>query len=129
MTSQPRTHVRVSRRRLWVAVALPPLVWAIQGLSAVLVVAEGCERGMPTATRVIVLLITLLTLSISAGCALLAYASWRRVPHGLSPLHTEARDQDEMLALVGLLSSGAFTVGLVWSGMPALMINLCEVAR
>lgn len=119
-----------SRRWLQVAASAAPVAWAVHGLASLLVVARSCQGGHGHAAG---LFVRVLTIALLAGLLALggaSYASWRELVKQGRILRSEGRNQSEMLALVGVLASAAFAVGISWDGLPAFLVSdLCEALR
>jgi heme/copper-type cytochrome/quinol oxidase subunit 2 len=113
------------QRRLTLAVALPPVVWAGQGLFGWFVASHACPgTAQPwslTTARWLVVAATILGLGVSVpGLA----AAFRR---------REGKNGDgervHYLSMTGLLVGATLTLGLILAGLPALMLSACGEMR
>jgi hypothetical protein len=114
-----------SRTRLTLTVALPPLVWAAQGLFGWFVASHACPgTGQPwslSTARWLVAAATLLALAVSMPG--LAVAVRRGNGGNGDP------EQVHYLSMVGLLVGASLTLGVLLAGLPALMLTACGETR
>jgi hypothetical protein len=119
-----------SRRRLWLGLATPPVVWALHSLSAFFVAVGLCRGGHQLLTR---LLILALTAAGVVGCGVagvVAYGCWTRLRDGQRLIEAEGRGQDEMLAIGGLFTASMFALAILWNGTQSMLMgHLCEGGR
>jgi hypothetical protein len=119
-----------SRRWLQFAASAAPVAWGAHGLTSLIVVAKSCQGGHGRAAGIFVQALTVVLLLGVAALGVASYASWRQLAGPGSVVRSEARDQDEMLALVGVFASVAFSIGILWDGLPAFLVtDLCEALR
>jgi hypothetical protein len=133
MSTPPPPTSHPSRRLwLWSAVTVPVLAWAAQGSVSVVMVSRACTRARPDAASMAVIVATGIGLSLSLGALWIGAMMRRRTARApVDPwMRAERLDQDAMLALVGVLCSIAFTLGIAANGLPALLLrDLCKVWR
>jgi len=114
-----------TRTRLTLAVAMPPLVWAAQGLFGWFVASHACPgTAQPwslTTARWLVVLATLVALAVSVPG--LAVAVRRREGRNGDP------ERVHYLSMVGLLVGATLTLGVLLAGLPALMLSACGEMR
>jgi hypothetical protein len=105
-----------SSRRLWAAIAIPPVLWGAQGLLGWYLASRACPG---------ISLITARWIVSSATAAAIAASVWG--------LRTASRKYEEEklhhLSMAGVIVGGALTLGLVFAGLPMLMLASCGVAR
>jgi hypothetical protein len=115
----------MTRTRLALAVTLPPVVWAAQGLFGWFVAAHACPgTAQPwslTTARWLVALATLVALAVSVPGLTVAA---RRVDGGNGD-----PERIHYLSMVGLLVGASLTLGLLLAGLPALMLSACGEMR
>jgi hypothetical protein len=129
-TIRNRSSFLQSRRWLQFAASAAPLAWGVHGLGSLLVVTRSCHGGHGRAAGLFVRVFTIALLAALAALGAACYASWHQLARRGAVLRSEGRDQSEMLALVGLLASIAFAVGISWDGLPAFLVSdLCEALR
>lgn len=120
----------VSRHWLQFASCAAPVAWGMHGLSSVLIVVRGCHGGHGRGAGIAVRVLTIVFLIALAALGTASFVSHRRLAGAGGASHAEGRDQNQMLALMGVLASVAFAVGILWDGLPAFLVtDLCEVLR
>jgi heme/copper-type cytochrome/quinol oxidase subunit 2 len=114
-----------SRKRLTLAVALPPLVWAGQGLFGWFVASHACPgTAQPwslTTVRWLLVLATIVALAVSVPGLMVAVRK-REASNG-------DHEKVHYLSMMGLLVGATLTLGVLLAGLPALMIGTCGVMR
>ena len=125
-----RSSFLQSRRWLQFAASAAPVAWGFHGLASLLAVTRSCHGGHGRLAGLFVRVLTIALLAALAALGSASYASWRQLARRGTVLRSEGRNQSEMLALVGVLASIAFAVGITWDGLPAFLVSdLCEVLR
>ena len=115
------------RDRFGLALAVPPVAWAAQGLFGWFVAGHVC-RGAgaaapcfgPGAARLLVAAATLLALG--ATVATLVAARGRYRADGAAAVADERR---RFVAFAALVTATALGVGLLWAGLPVLLLPFC----
>lgn len=124
-----RATERASRARLWGAIAAPLTAWSVQVLASPLVTYEGCIWGKASLARTLLVVLAVLCIAVAVVSGAVASRALHRVGEPHEPSE-EPREQDAMLALVGVLMAVATCVGIVWNGLsPVLLSHICEVIR
>jgi uncharacterized membrane protein YhaH (DUF805 family) len=112
-----------AKKSLWLAVSIPPVVWGLQGTLGWFVASHACPgTSQPWslgAARWIVVIGTVIALAVSVAAL---NASLRRY-------RDEQAEKIHYLSMVGLLVGATLTLGLVFAGLPALMIGHCGEMR
>jgi hypothetical protein len=112
-----------------------PAAWAAQGLLGWLFASAVCgprpnEIGWLGESGLRALEIAIGVVALAVGVAALwnAIQAWRRsADPGLAAVH--GRATPDFLAAVALFVSAAFTLGILWALLPALMLSPCRVVR
>jgi hypothetical protein len=113
-----------ARTRLRLAVLAPPIFWAAQGLFGWFVASHACPgTSQPWslgAARWAVAIATLIALAVSVPA--LTFAA-RQFAGG--------NDDERLhyLSMAGLLVGAALTLGLLYAGLPALVLSTCGEMR
>ena len=114
-----------SRKRLTLAVALPPIFFGIQGLFGWFVASHACPgTAQPwslTTARWLLVVATVIALAVSVP-ALNAAVRRRGAANG-DP------EKIHYLSMMGLLVGATLTLGVLLAGLPALMIGSCGEMR
>lgn len=118
----------------WWPLAAPPLVWALQGALAWRLASQACPgaRGgtLSDATaRAGVAVVTVVAIAITLAALLLTRARL----HGAAPPAPDAdavADERRLAVLwAGGFVAAAFTAGLVYGVLPALLVGVCRTMR
>ena len=127
---------RLPQRRLWFGTVAAAVAWALDGFICFLISAQACANGTgylgplsPTSVRVLLGLITLIFLAIALTGGVISFRNWRTISERSSLTHAEGVNREAFMALVGVFLSTAFVVGIIWAGIPPILINVCVKAR
>lgn len=132
-TSRPK---EVSPKRLWFGVAGAAVCWVGLGITDILITWRAClhqeQYGGTSShpgllTLNIVLFFFLLAVAIAAG--VMSYRNWRRLAGQAKLIHAEATGSHEYMALIGVLIATTMGVGIIWLGIPLMIISLCVRTR
>jgi hypothetical protein len=132
-TSQTR---EVSPKRLWFGLAGAALCWMGLGIADVLITWRAClhqeafggASSHPGLLALnIVLFLVLLVIAIVSG--VMSYRNWRHLAGGIEIQQAEANGAREYLALLGVFISITLGVGIIWFGLPLLILSLCVRTR
>jgi hypothetical protein len=123
-------------RRLWVAIVASTLAFALTGALGWLIAGVACRDGSrdlgplsPTGVRLLIGMIAAAGLFVTAYGASLGFREWRsRAPDG-ELQDVAGSDRQKFLALSALLVSSVFLLGIVWEGLPAVLVDVCEAIR
>jgi hypothetical protein len=119
-----------SRRKLWFGIASCPAVWAAHGLTSVVVTTLCCQHELGATARGVVLGFTAGALLFTVSAVVTGASAWRALTRAAGPTPTEFDEQTQTLALLSVLMGIAFTLGVLWTGLPAVLIaDICEVVR
>lgn len=133
-TETPRQHV--SPGRLWFGFSAAAFAWLGLGISDVLITWRECihreafggassHPGLRTLN--IALFAVLLAIAVAAG--VMSYRNWRRLAGEVNLLHAEGTGRREYLALIGVFISITLGIGMIWLGIPVLILSLCVRIR
>jgi hypothetical protein len=116
-----------AQRKLWFAVLVPPAVWAMHGLLGWFISSHACPgTSQPwsySAARWSVALITLVALAVTVA-ALVVAVRWVREPE-----RSKDPERVRYLSMTGLVVGAALTLGLIYAGLPSLLIHGCGEMR
>jgi|SRR5690242_3570041 hypothetical protein len=101
--------------------------YIISGL--ICVVRDGAIVAASVASRGLLVLVTLTLLIVAVAAGLASYRNWRRMSASAVLLDAEAREWREFIAFSGILLSAALVVGLLWSSIPLILVNICVRAH
>ena len=131
----PRSQ-EVSQIGLWFGFCAAALCWIGLGIADVLITWREClhleqfggassHPGLLTLN--IVIFFALLAIAIGAG--IVSYRNWRRLSGGVRLVRAEATGVREYLALIGVFISVTMGMGIIWLGIPLLILQLCVRIR
>lgn len=130
------THTNVSRRRLWFGALAGASGWAVHSLICTTIASKACldsESGWNGMTfleiRMLLGILTVLFASVVAGAGLVSYQNWKT----MSPLARGTRsappDRKAFMGIAGMCISAATLIGVLWAGLPPVLIDLCVFTR
>jgi hypothetical protein len=119
----------ISNKRLWFGVLAAAVAWAGQNFLSVWITTEACQGQWRGTAHLLLTLLTLAALALAVAGSVVTYRNWQRRSTQTSLTHAEGRDREEFVALSGIFVSIIFTIGILWSGLPPVLLNLCEVIR
>jgi hypothetical protein len=151
MSTQPEQFeaAPVSRGSLWFGFVAAALAWLAHGFLCVVISTSACLGGAYQWTwipanglRILLGLITLALLIVALAAGAVSFWNWRRLaapprPEGRRQnpadqpdlLHAEGRRRAEFMALGGVFVSTVFVLGILWAGLPLILIDICRSAR
>lgn len=122
----------VTPTKLWFGLLAAALSWLGLGIADVLITWRAClhqeQYGGPsehpglTALN-IALFAALLLIAIVAGIT--SYTNWKRLSRHSQIITAEATASREFMAMVGVFISVTLGMGIVWLGIPLLILQLC----
>ena len=126
----------VSQKGLWFGFSAAALCWVGLGIADVLITWREClhyeqfggassHPGLLTLN--IIIFSALLAIAIVAG--VVSYRNWRRLSGEANLLDAEGRGSREYLALIGVFMSATMGMGILWLGIPLLILQLCVRIR
>ncbi len=126
----------VSGKRLWFGLAGAACCWVGLGITDILITWREClhqeQFGGASAhpglrTLNIVLFVVLLAVAIVAG--FMSYRTWRGLSDQSKLTHAEGYGRQEYMAIVGVLIATTLVVGIIWLGLPLMILTLCVRTR
>lgn len=126
----------VSSRRLWFGLVGAACCWIALGITDILLTWREClhqeqyggashHPGLLTLN--IVLFIVLLAIAVVAG--IMSYRSWRVLAGHIELSRAEATGRQEYMALLGVWIAVTIGVGIIWLGIPLMILSLCVRVR
>lgn len=126
----------VTGRKLWFGTVAPSLCWVGIGIADVLITWRAClhneqfggashHPGLLSLN--IVLFLVLLATAVFAG--VMSFRNWKRLAGHVRLYRAEATGAREYMALIGLFMSVTLGIGIIWLGLPLLLISLCVRTR
>jgi len=132
-TSEPH---RPTQGRLWYGFTAAPAAWALQGVIGVIVSAQLCPNDLPNwgligenGVRLILGLITAFLFVVAISAGYVSLRNWQSLTGHDHLIHAQGSSRDAFLSVGGVLISSAFAAGLLWSGIPLIMLQQCMRAR
>jgi hypothetical protein len=127
---------RVPPSRLWFGVGAAAIAWTIQELLSVIIASLACQNGAYVwtgisagAVRALLAVITLGLLGVTVTAGFISFRNWKRLSAQRQLIRAEGRGREAFLAIVGVFVSAVFVGGILWAGIPLIMIDLCRNAR
>jgi hypothetical protein len=127
---------RAERTRLWLGLLLAPTAWLLAEAIGYLISARSCtpgQAGIPIygphrPTTVEVVLVAVLAAAAAAGLWFAIRSGGTEADHGSND-DPPPRGRARFMAQAGVLVSGLLLVGIVFFGLPPLLVNGCNAAR
>jgi hypothetical protein len=73
--------------------------------------------------------VTLAYLSVAAAAGIVSYRNWRTLAERQRLMQAEGIPRENFMALTGAFVGAASVVGLIWAGIPFLLIPICSSYR
>lgn len=106
---------------LWTGVLAGPLVWAADQQARYFLATYAC-----TTARLVLHLLTLISLLLIAGAAFAVWRSWRRAGGGWPDSGGGAVSRSRFMAVTGLLLCALFALLVIAQWLPAVFYSPCE---
>jgi hypothetical protein len=134
-TDAPRL-ARVAPRKLWFGAAGAAVTWALHSTICEIIASKACQNNLgswgwlsPLGVRWLMAAITLIALGIAVAAGLTSFANWRGLSQSPSLIQAAGERRQQFMALVGVFSSVAFLIGILWAGIPLIILDICVKAR
>ena len=132
-TSRPP---EVSPRKLWFGTVAAAFCWVGIGIADTLITWRECLHneqfgGASSHPGLLSLnvVIFLALLAIAAIAGVMSYRNWQRLAGQVRLYRAEATGPREYMALIGVFMSITLGIGIIWLGLPLLIISLCVRTR
>lgn len=133
-TSPPSTPV--SPRRLWFGATGAAVAWALQSTVCTVISSKACQNNVgnwgplsPLGVRWLMGGITFVALAIAIAAGLASFRNWRTFSERQDLVRAEAGRRETFMAFVGVFSTVIFVIGILWAGIPLIMLDVCVKAR
>lgn len=73
--------------------------------------------------------ITPAALGIAIAAGLTSFRNWRTFSERRDLVRAEAGRRETFMALIGVFSTVIFVIGILWAGIPLIMLDVCVKAR
>ena len=134
IASHPDSHDS-SQRSLWFGFAAAAGAWLADGFIWQIVTSQACQDGTGdwgllsgTAVRLLLGAITVALLAVAVAGAFSSYSNWKRLSND-QLVHAEAPGREQFMAFIGMIVGVVFIVGIVWAGLPLVLLDVCIKAR
>lgn len=132
----PEEAEHLPRRRLWFGVFAAAVAWVAHSSTCFIITTQACADGVSdwgplsgTGVRILLGIITLALLAVAITGGVVSFHNWRELSEQRRLTQAEARGREEFLALIGLFISVSFVIGIIWAGIPLLLMDVCVSAR
>jgi predicted anti-sigma-YlaC factor YlaD len=122
--------------RLWFGACAGAVAWGLQGAFCAAISAGMCKAAYSriedvreTGTHTWLIVITVVLLCVTLAGAMVALSNWRKLTNNARLVHAEATGREQYMALVGVFVNVVFALGIVWSLLAVLIVNMCVRAR
>jgi hypothetical protein len=138
MGTQSVTHPppRIEQGRLWFGTVAGAAAWALHGFTSFLISTQACKDGngnwgpLPAASvRLLLGGVTLLFLGVAVAGGLTSLRNWRQLSQRRHVLNAEGLGREDFMALIGVFVSTVFVLGILWAGIPPILVDVCVNAR
>jgi hypothetical protein len=134
LASAPSTAALPSRRRLWFGLVAGPAAWALHEMLSYAVAGQACTDGVarlgPLGEGGVRALLVVIAVGAVAAALAGMMVSWRNLRALRSaPETSPSRGRMHLMALAGVLVSVMALVGLLYAGLPTLLVDLCVRTR
>jgi hypothetical protein len=134
--TSPAPPVLISQRKLWFGATAAAIAWALQGAICEVISAEACQSNLgswgqrsPTGVKLLLAAITIVALGFAIGAGVTSFRNWRLMTDHPDFVHAEGRRRQQFMALVGAFAGVVFVIGILWAGIPLIMLDVCVKAR
>lgn len=132
----PAQAHRLPPRKLWYAFSAPAFAWAAHGATCVFLSSVYCPAGLPNwgrlgegGVRLAIGLVTIGLLAVSISAGIISYRLWRSLRADRQLMADEGYSREDFMSLGGVLVSLVCSVGILWAGIPLIILNVCLRAR
>jgi hypothetical protein len=133
-TSDPSQRVRPAS--LWFGATAGAVAWALQGFTCFEIAVQACADGTGNwgplsgpGVRILLGCVTLGYLAVAAASGFVSYRNWRTLSNHRQLTHAEGIGREEFMAIAGFFVGAAAVIGLIWAGIPSILIPTCSSYR
>ncbi len=134
--TEPHNSTSVDQPRLWFGFAAGAAAWLGLFIIDLLLAWKMCTE-LPNGVDVVSLgwllylmaAVTVAMLAITIAAGLISLRNFRRVSNHASLASTEAAGREEFMAVGGVFISVLLGIGIIWLGIPLIILNICTRAR
>jgi hypothetical protein len=126
---------RIPPGRLWFGAAGAAVAWALQGFTCFQLAVQACKDGSgswgplsPIGVRILIGGVSLAYLAVALASGFVSYRNWRSLSDR-GVMQAEGYGREEYMALAGMFVGLTASVGLIWSGIPPIFVNVCNTLR
>lgn len=135
-TEPTSRQAEVSPRKLWFGTVAAALCWIAIGIADTLITWREClhhEQYGGTSSHPGLLALNVVIffalLAVAAVAGWMSYRNWRELSGQIRIMQAEANGPREYMALIGVFMSVTLGIGIIWFGLPLLIISLCVRTR
>lgn len=132
----PAEQHRLPPGRLWYGFTVAAAAWALEGVIGVIVSAQFCPADLPhwgltsqTSVQIALGIITLVLLAIAISGGVVAFRNWQALAGHREFTHAEGINREAFMSMGGILVSVVFSIGIIYSGIPIIILNQCMRAH
>jgi len=132
----PHYSDRLPQKRLWFGTAAAAAAWAIQGFVCFLISTQACANGegvlgplSPAGVRVLLGCITTGLLAVAIWGGVTSFHNWRAISERRRLTQSEGYGREEFMSLIGVFVTFTLGVGIVWAGIPMILLGVCVNSR
>lgn len=134
--NQPHNLTPLDQPRLWFGFAGSAAAWLALFIADLLLAWKACT-DLPNGSDVLSLgwaiylcaALTIVLLAVTIAAGIVSFSNFQRFSNHASLARTEATGREEFMALGGMFISLVLSLGIVWLGIPLMIIHLCTRAR
>ena len=128
--------VSISKRRLWLQLAMSAMAWVGLGVADMLITWRACLNeeqfggaSVHPGAHALYFVITGLLFALAVLTGVLSYRTWRKLSDAPGFLQAEGRERSEYMSQAGVFISFTLGCGMVWFCLPLFLIQMCLRTR
>jgi hypothetical protein len=136
MDVDTKSREQVSPTSLWFGFAGSTAAWIVLGIADLLITWFACfgreqygGASFEPEFKWIFAICTLALFATAMVAGMVSFRNWRKLSRERHLSEAEGRGRQEYMALIGVFISFTLGMGIVWLGIPILIIDLCVRAR
>ena len=131
------TPERLPQWRLWFGTVAGAAAFSVQGFVCFQIAIQSCKDShigtwgalSPAGVRWVLGGISIVLFLIAAWGGLTSFGNWQTVSEQRSITQAEGYGRESFMALAGVFVSIAFLVGIIWLGLPMVLLDTCVTTR